>query len=203
MEGVKVLVGNDAAYGGRPTGVCSTGPLALATLNNVDLETHSNNGHSNAVMIIFESSMVITNSKLTSHASNAGGSTHVLDCCENGPMTGYTKVSNSTITGICLTDDCYNQGFWVENCQSSTLRDSVITMIGGTGNAISASNELNVFNSQIYVPDTGYTFMDWYNQLTAKFANNLISGDLTNILGASEVKLFNNFDKNLNGIVNQ
>jgi hypothetical protein len=140
--------------------------------------------------------MVITNSKLTSYASNSNGGTHVVDCCEDGPVTGTTTVSNSTITGICLTADCYNQGFWVDQCRTSTLRNSVITMIGGSGDAISATNEVNVFNSQIYTnPSPGATFsLMYWGGGSATIANSLLQGDMANILGASDVVLFNNFD---------
>ncbi|MFZ4855763.1 MAG: hypothetical protein ACOYL3_05145 [Desulfuromonadaceae bacterium] len=205
MEGVKVLVGTDTTFGARNAGVCSTGANAMAILNNVDLETHtSGTGHSNAAMIIHESSMTITNSKLAS--TSVSGGTHTIDCCSSDTEVGLIKVSNSTITGTCLASDCYNQGFWVDQCKTSILRDSVITLNGGNdGNAISARNNLSIFNSQIYTSSsTGTPFpLMWWDTGSAKFANNLLQGDISNIAGLPEVKLFNNFDENLSPIVNQ
>jgi hypothetical protein len=122
-----------------------------------------------------------------------------LTFTKNFPLrfTGATTVSNSTITGICQTADCYNQGFWVDQCRTSTLRDSVITIIGGNGNAISAANELNVFNSQIYTnasPGATFSLMSYWGGGSATIANSLLQADMAGIIGASDIVLFNNFD---------
>jgi hypothetical protein len=205
MEAVKVLIGTDTSFGARNAGACSTGSLALATLNNVDLETHtSGTGHSNAAMIIHESSMIITNSKLSSFSE--AGSIHTVDCCSSDTEVGFTKVSNSTITGTCLTPDCGNEGFWVDQCRTSTLRDSIVTLTGGNnGDYISAKNDVSIFNSQFYGSVSPFMLMSWNNGGggIVKIANSLLQGDMSNIIGAPDVKLFNNFNEILTAIPNQ
>ncbi|MFZ4855765.1 MAG: hypothetical protein ACOYL3_05155 [Desulfuromonadaceae bacterium] len=205
-ENITVITGSKTRRNERNAGVCSQGAAGFATLNNVRLETHNyDGGHSNAAMVLDDSSMTITNSKLYSTIyGNGGGGIHVLDCVDGrgGQGIGVTIVTNSHLEGFQESTDS-GSAFWVSFCKKASISNSTLVMNTVSDGIIDAggTSDLTVVNTQIFAPNSaGEPSVWWGGTGTAKFVNSRIPGGFRD---TTNMKLINNYDEIYNLIANQ
>lgn len=204
IEDVKVVVGTDTAYGARNAGICSSGTDAVANVSEVDVETRSYGGHSNAAMIMWDSSMTITSSKLASFSdgpstSGTGSYIHTVDCVDSNAQ-GTLTISASTITATCMSADCGSNAVF-SDCSTTTIRDSIIRTIGSRdGDGVFwSSGDMNILNNQVFSNPAKSIVEGW--ETPKKLANNLLQGYFTNL--PLHVKSLNNYNENLIPYPNQ
>jgi hypothetical protein len=206
-ENITVVSGSDTVYNARNAGICTQGPGGFAKLNNVRVETKNyGDGHSNATMVMNDSIMTVTNSKLYSSVSGPGnGWTHVLDCVDgNVSSTGIGEiiVENTRLeSSINAPNTGGHSAFWVSDCAKSSISNSILIANTETDEIINASKDLTVVNTQMFTANQpGVPSINWQVQGTARFINSRISGGINEL---TNVKLFNNYDENTVPIQNQ
>jgi hypothetical protein len=208
-ENIHVLVGKNGAFGPRNNGICSSGANAHMSLNNIYVEIQNGStGHSNALMLTADGSATLTNSKLKAFIS-AEGSSHVIDCVDGiVNNVGTLTVINSTVEGVAPATGGNNQVLWLNNCHA-TISNSVLKGDGGEITIVEDGDglvNLNIFNSQLIASNPAGPFRSIaYGTdgiVKAKIANNLLYGGLSAIPNLDGVKLFNNYDENLEPVPN-
>jgi hypothetical protein len=196
-EGISVLTGSNAAEGGQNDGICTFGVFADATLNNVTVETYNTgtSGQSNAI-ITMGGRLTLTNSKLTSHASQDVWCNVINDNSDWQTPSTLTIV-NSTVEGVCPNGDAVFAGINTVSISNSTLVLNVSA--GGTAMPFNYGGALSMVNSRILVSG-GTAYYYFVDPATVKIANSQLPGDLSGLAGG---KLVNMYDENFNPIPNQ
>jgi hypothetical protein len=199
-EGVKVLVGNDAFRAGDVNGICSFGPNAKANLKNVFIETHNNGDHSNPLLVLYDASVTLLNSKLS--AFRTGGGT--IDAINTGSAESYEgiiSVVNSMIEANASEGGAV--GIYSEGYNVSVVNSTITLNVGASGWArpyrAYNTGSFKIYSSRIF-SDVVVTYQDGSIDVPTKVANSLLPGDRT---GLSNAKLVHNYDENFDPIPNQ
>jgi len=191
-ERVTILAGSASSPGERVSGVCSKGAQAHAYLNDVYVETHSDNGKSDAAKVHDAGSLTITNSWLVAFSNVTTVDVINSDSVEAGSIT----VSNTVVEG-------HSTG-WVfgvyADPHKATLVNTRIILDGqgGTNYAFHAGQEMTIFNSQVF--SSGGAAYSSQDPTKVKIAGSLLPGDRSGLVGA---KLVHNYDETFNPIPNQ
>jgi hypothetical protein len=210
LDRVTVVTGSDTVENMRNVAVCSQGVDGFGILNNVNLESHvGGGGHANVAQQTRNSSMRITNSRLV--GTSDSGAVHVVNCHTNGDGLPYDEetttskvtILNSYIESNILSSVSGDSHFYdLSACRETKVFNTVMVGNGGTYRVgvTSGNRNITIANSEMYFYPSEGTGFEWGNlDGIAQISNSLIPGTINDL---TNVKLFNNYDENLNPIPN-
>lgn len=200
-RGVRVRTGDDAFQAGDVNGICSYGPAAKAVLKDVLIETHNRDDHSNPILVLYDASVTVLNSKLSANRSGMG-TIDAINAGHSNTFEGNISVINSSIEATATEGTGNAVGIYSQGYKVSVV-NSTIALNVGTGTAKPYrqydSGSFMMTNSRIF-SDTVVTYQDGSVDVPSKIASSLLPGDRA---GLGNAKVVHCFDENFDPITNQ